>query len=119
MNKKLLNIIGILIIIFIYALIVLNTSFAIPCIFNKITGFQCPGCGITRMYIYMFKFDFKNAFMMNPIIFCAQPFIYYIIAKMGYAYISDKKYKTNKIEDVILYIVLILLILYGILRNIF
>ena len=92
-----------------------NFSFFIPCIFHELTGFLCPGCGITRMFISIIILDFYQAFRYNPLVFVLLPFfliygtIYYI------NWIQDKKFHINK---KIWYFLLIIAIIFMILRNI-
>ena len=44
-------------------------NFTIPCLFHEITNLYCPGCGITRMFLSLFKLDFYQAFRYNPLVF--------------------------------------------------
>ena len=52
-----------------YYIFIRITGWGIPCAFNKITGLLCPGCGITRMFLSLAKFDIPRAFMYNPAAF--------------------------------------------------
>lgn len=90
-------------------------SFFIPCIFHKITGLYCPGCGTTRMVLSILKGNIPKAFSYNPFMFILSPIliIYYIIYYINW--IQDKKLEINK---KIWYIILILAIIFMILRNI-
>lgn len=36
--------------------------FAVPCVFRTLTGFKCPGCGITHMLIAELQLDFASTF---------------------------------------------------------
>ena len=108
--------ISLIIIILLTTYLYLNKrfSFYIPCIFHKITHLYCPGCGITRMIMSIFKLNFYQAFRYNPLLFIMMPFlisyetIYYI------NWIHDKNYTIPK---KIWYILLIITILFTILRN--
>lgn len=112
-SKKILLITLLVSIIYLY----LNKrfSFYIPCIFHKITHFYCPGCGLTRMILSIFKLNFYQAFRYNPLLFIMMPFIityeiiYYIY------WIQDKNFIISK---KIWYTLLIITIIYTILRNI-
>lgn len=86
------------------------TGFTIPCIFHELTGFYCPGCGITRMFFAILKFDFYQAFRYNPLVFIL--LICFIIYKL-----INLKYKI-KLPKYTSYVLLVIVILYGILRNI-
>ena len=39
------------------------------CPFVILTGFPCPGCGLTRAGILFLKGEFKEAFRMNPVFY--------------------------------------------------
>lgn len=81
----------------------------LPCIFNKITGFYCPGCGMTRAVNSCFKFNFYQALRFNALLFIMPIMlgIYYFASYM----------EKPKIAKVILIIMLIIAIGYGVLRN--
>ena len=99
---------------FIYLYLIKRFSFYIPCIFHKITQMYCPGCGLTRMIISIFKLDIYQAFRYNPLLFIMMPFIitYEIIYYINW--IQDKNYIISK---KIWYTLLIITIIYTILRN--
>lgn len=44
-----------------------------------LTGFPCPGCGLTRAAVLLFKFDFKGAYEMNPSIYIVVFLVLWII----------------------------------------
>lgn len=37
------------------------------CPLRLLLGIPCPGCGMTRAYIALFKLDFKKAFELHPL----------------------------------------------------
>ena len=88
----------------------------IECPIHKLTGLYCPGCGITRMFISLFKLKFYQAFRYNPllflylIIFGLYCLYYLILKKIGKEPI--------KISNKFLYVIICITILFGILRNI-
>lgn len=92
--------------------------FKIPCPIYKITHLYCPGCGITRSLVALFHLNLYQSFRYNPLIFILYPFIFpYCIYKI-YIYLFDKNDKvTNKIPKVIIKFLIILLIVYGVIRN--
>lgn len=117
---KLISILFLLNLLFIFYLFLhYKYGFFIPCIFSTITGLECPGCGITRMVLSLLKLDFYQAFRYNPLVFIYTPFlILYVIYKV-YLYIVNKKDEFFiKIPRIYIYIVLVITVLYGILRNI-
>ena len=87
-------------------------NFTIPCLFHEITNLYCPGCGITRMFLALFKLDFYQAFRYNPLVFVLLilSIVYFLVKKIG---------KLNfKFPNYIYYYLLVIVIIYGILRNI-
>lgn len=98
-----------------YYLLNLYTGLAIFCPIHKFTGFYCPGCGITRLLFSLIKLDFYQAFRYNPLVFIL------IIIGILYQLIKLILKKFNiyiTIPNYIWYILLILVIIYGILRNV-
>ena len=101
-----------------YLIFTLITGFGIPCIFNKITGLKCPGCGISRMFISLATFNIADAFKHNPFLFITGPFVLIYLIFNDVKYVKYANRKMGKWE-IFMWIELILLIAYGILRNIF
>lgn len=102
-----------------YGIFVRKTGFAIPCIFYRITGLQCPGCGVTRMCLSLMRFDFVSAYHYNKLLFIISPVIVFMITQQIYRYIRFNDAKTTKAQTVILILLVVLLVIWGILRNIF
>ena len=112
-NKKSKNIfILIIFLIGLYGYVFLNEkfSFSIPCVFKKITGYFCPGCGITRMLFSILKLDFYQAFRFNPLVFVL--LISYLL------FLLIKRFKSIKLSNQTTLVLLIITALFGILRNV-
>ena len=43
------------------------------CVFNKLTGFYCPGCGLTRAMHALVHFDLPRAIRMNAFFILSTP----------------------------------------------
>ena len=56
-----------------YTVLIFTAGFGIPCLFNQVTGFLCPGCGTSRMALALMRFDFQEAFRYNPVAFVTVP----------------------------------------------
>lgn len=93
------------------------TDFRIPCIFHKITGFFCPGCGVTRMCLALLQFDIKTALQSNFAIFISLPFMILYAIRQTIRYIKYGKQNNSKKQSVFFSILAVLLVLFGILRN--
>ena len=44
-------------------------GFTLPCLFYSLTGYECAGCGLTRMFFALSRFDVLLAFSLNPFMF--------------------------------------------------
>lgn len=117
---KLLSILFLLILLLLlYLFLTKNYNFYIPCVFKEITGFYCPGCGITRCLLAFLNLNFYQAFRYNPLVFLMLPFLLVYISYKIYLYVTEKEDKIiKKIPNYIWYILLFITILFGILRNI-
>lgn len=102
-----------IIVLVVMAILVLSERIAIPCIFHKITGLYCPGCGITRAIKALLRGDLYSSFRNNILLYVVVPLIFVI-------QVINKKSseKTRKINNYILVFLLIFTVGYGILRNI-
>ncbi len=117
MSKKIFLIIGS--IACVIAALTLMDYVAIPCVFYKITGLYCPGCGITRAILSLLKGDFYQAFRYNSIIFIDIPLILFLgFFERLFAKNNNVKAIIKCISNIILIILLIITILYGVMRNI-
>ena len=101
----------------VYYLIVSYTPFGFSCYFQKLFGLKCPSCGVTRMAVSAVHFDFKAAFRYNPYIFVTSPYILYEIVYLFY--LNESKKKIKRVNMIILSVWIGLLIIFGILRNIY
>lgn len=123
MKKRIFQLISILFfLIFVclfYTYIAYKFNIYIPCVFKKITGFYCPGCGITRCIMSILHGQFYQAFRYNPLIFLYLPFLFLYFFYNIYIYIFNQKNRIiDKVPRQVWYIFLFITILYGILRNI-
>ncbi len=84
----------------------------IPCIFLKITGLYCPGCGITRSLFSLLQLDIYQAFRYNMLVVIIFPLaiVYWI-----YMFILNGK---KRLPNLVWYLLLMVTILFGVLRNI-
>ncbi len=85
----------------------------IYCPVSYITGYYCPGCGITRMFIALFNLDFYQAFRYNPLTFI------YLVLLLIYIILElfNKNVKKVVNNKYFLGTILFITIIFGILRN--
>ncbi len=84
----------------------------IPCFFYELTGYYCPGCGITRALLSLLHLDFYQAFRFNILVITLLPF--FIIYSI-YKYIFKGK---KRIPNLVWSILLIFTLCFAVLRNI-
>lgn len=90
----------------------------LPCIFREITGWKCPGCGVTRMCMSIMKMDFVSAFYYNPVVFLMLPTLAVMLIYQSAVFIKKGTMKISKIMEKIIVLMIIILIIFGIMRNI-
>lgn len=112
MKKNIIKYLFIIILGISFIYIILDYNIGIPCVFYKITNLYCPGCGITRCLKSILTFNFYQAFRYNALITILLPFftLYFI-----YSFVLKKDFK---IPNFIWYILLFIIILFGVFRNI-
>ncbi len=116
MNRLLNKNLNIIVIMAAIINIIVVFIFELPCPWKKNFNIDCAGCGGTRMLKALIDLDFYQAFRFNPFLFCL-----FIIGFIYVVYIficKIRKINYYKIQDRDLWILLILVILFTILRNI-
>ncbi len=91
-------------------LFVTKYNIVVDCPILTITGFYCPGCGITRLFQSLLAGQIYQAFRYNPLLFII------LITTPVYLVIYPKINQKNNKR--ILYGTVIIVLLYTVLRNI-
>ncbi len=107
----------ILLVGFAYFIFVKLTDLGIPCVFNLLTGLHCPGCGISRMFVSLASLDFKAAFGYNAYIMTVGPVAAIFAVRHYVIYILKGQKNTGRLETVLLIIAFVLMVIFGIIRN--
>ena len=100
-----------------YAVFVTLTGRGIPCPINRFTGLVCPGCGVSRMFLALFRLDFPEAFRQNGAILCLLPLMTATAARLIYVYIKKGTVRDRPAEISVWFMIAVLLV-FGILRNV-
>lgn len=85
------------------------THLTIPCPLHAMTGWYCPGCGITRAVLSVLNLDFVQAFRFNPLVFA-------LIPMYAVYFVAYKKHMLP-LSKGIMTLMLIITLMFGILRN--
>ena len=99
----------------IYLILRRLTGFSVPCLFRALTGFKCPGCGVTHMLDSLLSLDIKGAREANPFLFFTSPFL---LLELFYEFLMPHKNSRFKhINSILLIVYCVALIVFGIIRN--
>lgn len=102
-----------------YALIINLAGLGIPCVFRTVTGYKCPGCGISHMCIYLFNGEIGNAYNSNEFLFITLPILILLIVVNDVRYVKYENRELGKVGKMLCVFYIVALIIFGILRNIF
>lgn len=97
-----------------------QTIFFPKCPFLLATGYECAGCGSQRAFHDLLHFNLRGAFSHNPLIFLLVP---YILMGIYLQYLGGKE-RNPKLEKIFFgkrtaVVVLIIIICFWVLRNVF
>ena len=97
--------------------ILARQGIAIPCLFRKITGLQCPGCGNSRAALALFRLDIKEALQHNLLFPLEFGYIAWVGIFCCVQYLRGKQFAYRPPFPAMDMGILIIVILWGILRN--
>ncbi len=103
---------------FAYAVFVEITHLSIPCVFHSLTGYLCPGCGITRLVMSVLHGDLEGARKANMFIWHLFPLAAGYGAYRLFKYVRNDDTGFSLPELVLLSVVLIMTLAWGVYRNI-
>ena len=116
-NKKFILIALAILAIFIFFLVLAFFEIRIPCIFKELTGLNCPGCGNTRATVALFKLDFKEMLKYNLLYPLQIAYILQVGIVMCVNYFKKGKFEYHSKSYIIDLVFLIVLVAWGIIRN--
>ncbi|MDE7477707.1 MAG: DUF2752 domain-containing protein [Lachnospiraceae bacterium] len=95
------------------------TGIGLVCPVRFVTRLKCPGCGITHMCLALLHLDFAAACMANPALFLLNPILVVILVQHSITYIRTGCRQLRPVQNILLWICIIILLIYGVMRNIF
>ena len=101
----------------VYAVFVSFSGWGIPCVFNLITDLKCPGCGISRMFLALFRLDVVAAARYNLLVLCLLPFALVLFFYKSWQYVKDGKTRMYAAEKLFYCVALVLCFAFFVLRN--
>ena len=101
----------------IYFFWVCLTGVGIPCPFRLLTGYLCPGCGITHYCIAMLQLRFADAYSANPFLFVLMPFFILYGIYRTHRFIQTGRTEYSVAELGLLLMTLVGAIVFSVYRN--
>lgn len=87
------------------------------CPFLALTGYYCPGCGMTRLVYALTHGDAGTAFGLNPLLFVLLPVFGYLYVRWTVRTAQGLPMRTVLFEQPVVYAFLGLVVVYWIVRN--
>jgi hypothetical protein len=87
------------------------------CIFRLLTGLTCPGCGTTRALHAILHGHLETAFMLNPMLLLASPFLIYAFLRYSVTVMRGGVLRRNVVPAPYLYALFFVLLGFWIFRN--
>ena len=87
----------------------------LPCPFRLVTGFKCPGCGITTMILRLGRGDLAGAFWANPVQLATLPLLIGLILRQGWLRAKGRRF--GRWENTLCLIYAAGLLAWGVVRN--
>ena len=94
------------------------SGYYLPCPFNALTGYYCPGCGTLRGLNLLLHGDPAGAFGSNPLMMLVLPFVAVALSLRARAALAGKPYRTHPVPARWIWGLLVVIMLYWVLRNI-
>lgn len=117
LTKEIKRLLAVLLFGLAYLMFIRLTGLSVPCPFHLATGLYCPSCGITGMFVALARFDFADAFFHNPVIFVTLPVLLALYLAETIRYIKSGDKRLSTVSKIILSVEIVLLMIYGIIRN--
>ncbi len=95
-----------------------TAGFYPPCLFRAFTGYLCPGCGTTRALHQLLNGHVAAAFRLNPLMMLLLPYVGYSAASAGLEMVCGRTLPRVFIRPAFIWILLVVIVLFWILRNI-
>jgi hypothetical protein len=94
-----------------------KTGFFPPCPFRMLTGFLCPGCGSTRAMHQILHGHVVAAFMLNPLLLLALPFLLFALLRYSVIVMRGGVPRPNAMPAAYLYALFVIIVSFWIFRN--
>ena len=100
-----------------YLFIFQKFNLGIPCLFRELTGYKCPGCGMTHALSEVWNLNFYGAWSYNALSITVLPVVCIYLL---FRYVRECLHKRDGFdiwEYVLLVVLFIVVLAYGYVRN--
>ena len=94
-----------------------RTGFFPVCMFRLVTGLTCPGCGTTRALHQILHGHFLEAFMLNPLLLLAIPFLLFAFVRYSLMVLRGGPARKNALPAQYIYALFFIVVGFWIFRN--
>src|SRR5690242_403815 len=94
-----------------------RTGFFPLCPFRFLTGLQCPGCGTTRALHQLMHGNFQAAFILNPLLLIASPFLVWAFLRYSLIVMQGRVPRKNALPAAYIYAIFFVVTGFWIFRN--
>jgi hypothetical protein len=94
-----------------------KSGFFPACPFRLLTGFTCPGCGSTRAMHEILHGHFASAFMLNPLLLLAIPFLLFALLRYSVVVMRGGVPRPNALPAPVIYALFVIIVSFWIFRN--
>jgi len=94
-----------------------KSGFFPACPFRLLTGFNCPGCGVTRALHQILHGDFYTAFTLNPLFLLAIPFLLFAFLRYSVIVMRGGIPRRNALPAPYIYAIFFAILSFWIFRN--
>jgi len=88
-----------------------------PCIFNRLTGLYCPGCGSTRAVYHLVHLDLLKAWAQNPLVVIVLPYLFYHFIRYEVKELTGKELPSIRGKSIFLLFTVAGVLLFWFARN--
>ena len=100
-----------------YGLWVALSGHGLPCLFHRITGWLCPGCGMSRVMGALLRLDLPAAFSYNLLWPLYGGYVLFVFLSAAIPYVRHGKANLSPRPQWVHWVVLGVVLIYGVLRN--
>jgi len=87
------------------------------CLFHKLTGLDCPGCGGLRAAHHLLHGEFAAAFRYNPLLVVSTPVLLFLLGRKWIKMQTGAQDSVGTRSHDFYWVFLLVLVIFGIVRN--